>query len=68
MREKDGLTSKSDNRAAPDIKKVYGAEACVYPHPVNSLPTTLITAGGNRRTTCYNSAPQLLTYEREETD
>ena len=27
-----------------NIKKVYGAEVCVYPHPVNKLPTTLITA------------------------
>jgi iron complex transport system ATP-binding protein len=24
------------------IKAVYGAEVCVYPHPVNALPTTLI--------------------------
>jgi len=29
---------------APNIKKVYGAEVCVYPHPTNNLPTTLITA------------------------
>jgi hypothetical protein len=46
MRGKDGLTSKSDGRTAPNIKKVYGAEVFVYPHPVNKLPTTLITAGG----------------------
>ncbi len=31
-----------------NIKEVYGAEVCVSPHPVNSLPTTLIVAGGNR--------------------
>ncbi len=30
-----------------NIKEVYGAEVCVSPHPVNSLPTTLIVAGGN---------------------
>ena len=33
-----------DILTAPNIKKVYGAEVCVYPHPVNRLPTTLITA------------------------
>jgi iron complex transport system ATP-binding protein len=27
-----------------NIKKVYGAEVYVYPHPINKLPTTLITA------------------------
>jgi iron complex transport system ATP-binding protein len=32
---------------APNIKKVYGAEVCVYPHPINKLPTTIITAGGS---------------------
>ncbi len=31
---------------AQNIKRVYGAEVCVYPHPINKLPTTLITAGG----------------------
>jgi iron complex transport system ATP-binding protein len=30
---------------AQNIKEVYGAEVCVYPHPVNRLPTTVITAG-----------------------
>jgi len=30
-----------------NIKGAYGAEVCVYPHPINKLPTTLITAGGN---------------------
>ncbi|MCL0061713.1 ABC transporter ATP-binding protein [Thermodesulfovibrionales bacterium] len=28
-----------------NIKQVYGAEVCVYPHPVNDLPATLIVAG-----------------------
>ncbi len=36
-----------DILTARNIKKVYGAEVCVYPHPINKLPTTLITAGGN---------------------
>jgi iron complex transport system ATP-binding protein len=35
-----------DILTAPNIKRVYGADVCVYPHPVNKLPTTLITAGG----------------------
>lgn len=30
-----------------NIKRAYGAEVCVYPHPINKLPTTLITARGN---------------------
>jgi iron complex transport system ATP-binding protein len=33
-----------DILTASNIKKVYGAEVCVYPHPINRLPTTLITA------------------------
>jgi len=36
-----------DILTAPNIKMVYGAEVCVYPHPINKLPTTLITAGGS---------------------
>jgi iron complex transport system ATP-binding protein len=36
-----------DILTAPNIKSVYGAEVFVYPHPINRLPTTLITAGGN---------------------
>lgn len=36
-----------DILTAPNIKKVYGAEVCVYPHPINKLPTTLITGGGS---------------------
>jgi iron complex transport system ATP-binding protein len=39
-----------DILTAQNIKKVYGAEVCVYPHPVNKLPTTLITAGGSHET------------------
>jgi iron complex transport system ATP-binding protein len=36
-----------DILTAPNIKRVYGAEVCVCPHPVNKLPTTLIIASGN---------------------
>ena len=36
-----------DILTAPNIKKVYGADVCVYPHPINRLPTTLITRGRN---------------------
>jgi len=39
-----------DILTAPNIKRVYGAEVCVYPHPINKLPTTLITAGGSHGT------------------
>jgi ABC-type hemin transport system ATPase subunit len=28
----------------PNIKKVYGVEACVYPHPINKLSITLVSA------------------------
>jgi len=28
-----------------NIKEVYGANVCVYPHPMNDLPTTVITPG-----------------------
>jgi iron complex transport system ATP-binding protein len=31
-----------------NIKQVYGAENCVYTHPLNGLPTVLLTANGNR--------------------
>jgi len=30
------------------IREVYGAEVCVYPHPVNALPATLIVSGKKR--------------------
>lgn len=30
---------------AENIKRAYGAEVCVYPHPINQLPTTFVTAG-----------------------
>ena len=29
------------------IKQVYGADVCIYPHPVNNLPTTVITPHKN---------------------
>jgi len=31
-----------------NIKEVYGAEGCVYVHPVNGLPTVLLNAGNSR--------------------
>lgn len=33
-----------------NIRKVYGARVCVYPHPVNALPVTLIVSTGNKST------------------
>ena len=43
-----------------NIAKAYGTEVCVYPHPVNKLPTTLITACRShtyRRQTDGNGGP-----------
>ncbi len=31
-----------------NIREVYGAEGCVYTHPVNGLPTVLLKAGNSR--------------------
>jgi iron complex transport system ATP-binding protein len=31
-----------------NIKQVYGAENCVYTHPLNGLPTVLLSVHGNR--------------------
>jgi iron complex transport system permease protein len=31
-----------------NIKQVYGAENCVYPHPVNGLPIVLVGSGGKQ--------------------
>ncbi len=33
-----------------NIKEVYGADNCVYTHPVNGLPTVLIKAGNGKHT------------------
>lgn len=33
-----------------NIKQVYGAENCVYAHPVNGLPTVLLSANWNKST------------------
>lgn len=33
---------------AKNIEEVYGAEGCVYAHPVNGLPTVLLQAGKGR--------------------
>lgn len=58
----DRLVMLSDGRiychGAPEvvinsqnIKEVYGAEVCVYPHPINALPATLIVSGKKRNKT-----------------
>ena len=31
-----------------NIKEVYGAENCVYTHPINGLPTVLLSARQNK--------------------
>ena len=31
-----------------NIKQVYGADNCVYPHPVNGLPAVLLSAHRNK--------------------
>lgn len=31
-----------------NIKEVYGAEHCVYTHPMNGLPAVLLKAGSNK--------------------
>jgi len=36
-----------DVLTAENIKEAYGADVCVYPHPINNFPITLVTAGGN---------------------
>lgn len=33
-----------------NIKEVYGAESCVYTHPLNGLPAVLLSAGNNKST------------------
>ena len=33
---------------AQNIKEVYGAESCVYTHPLNRLPAVLLSAGNNK--------------------
>jgi len=42
-----GEGTPQDVLTVENIKKVYGASVCVYPHPINKLPTTIITAEGN---------------------
>ncbi len=34
---------------AQNIREVYGAEVCVFPHPLNDLPATLVIPGGRER-------------------
>jgi len=38
-----------------NIKEVYGAEGCVYVHPVNGLPTVLLNAGNGKLTKPRNA-------------
>ncbi len=38
-----------------NIKEVYGAENCVYTHPVNGLPTVLLEAGTGQKSRNGNS-------------
>ena len=35
---------------AHNIKEVYGAEGCVYTHPLNNLPAVLLNPGNNKAT------------------
>jgi iron complex transport system ATP-binding protein len=39
-----------------NIKEVYGAEGCVYTHPVNGLPAVLLKAGSSQNTKPRDSA------------
>ena len=41
-----------------NIKEVYGAEHCVYTHPVNSLPTVLLKAGSSKNTETTNGVAE----------
>ncbi len=38
-----------------NIKEVYGAEGCVYAHPVNGLPTVLLQAGSSKHAEIRNA-------------
>ena len=38
----------SDVITSRNIKEVYGADHCVYTHPINGLPTVLLKAGDSR--------------------
>jgi iron complex transport system ATP-binding protein len=42
---------------ARNIKEVYGAEDCVYPHPDSGAPVVLPRAGGRRKAECEKSDP-----------
>ena len=42
-----------------NIKEVYGAEGCVYAHPVNGLPTVLLKAGSNKRASPIDNIKEL---------
>jgi len=38
-----------------NIKEVYGAEGCIYPHPVNGLPTVLLQTGSSKHAEIRNA-------------
>jgi iron complex transport system ATP-binding protein len=38
-----------------NIKEVYGADGCVYTHPVNGLPAVLVKAGNSKHTKPSNT-------------
>jgi len=39
-----------------NIKEVYGAESCVYPHPANHLPIVLVSGGYGKSAEAKNAA------------
>ncbi len=47
-----------------NIKEVYGAEGCVYAHPVNGLPTVLLRASNSQHDTAADAA-NIQELERE---
>ncbi len=47
-----------------NIKEVYGAEGCVYTHPVNGLPTVLLKAGNSKHAKPTDAA-NIQALERE---
>jgi len=49
-----------DVLSAENIRKAYGAEVCVYPHPINKLPTILTTADEGRRERIYTHKQRKL--------
>jgi len=42
-----------------NIREVYGAEGCVYAHPVNGLPAVLLKAGSSKRASLIDNIKEL---------